>query len=133
MRSREEHNAQVLGVRICRMRWPILNTLMWAIPNGGSREARTGAMLKSEGVTKGVWDLMVAVGYDFGILSVKWCPGMIIEMKSKSAFARKNCGLTDEQIVYRDAMAGQEWRYEVCDSANAMVAAVERHMKEAGY
>jgi hypothetical protein len=154
MGSHEEHAAQAAGVKICRMRWPILNTLMWAIPNGEERPkvlrvikgkkiwtCPSGQRAKEEGQLKGVWDLMVAVSvmiptYPWGkngSVLYRPCPGLIIEMKSKAAFKRRNCGLTDEQIEYRNAMYEQGWRYEVCDSANSMVEAVEFHMKDAGY
>lgn len=142
MRSREEHNAQVLGVKLCRLRWPILNRLMWAIPNGGDRDVRIGAMLKAEGVTAGVWDIMVAVSYwekhiwdesEPDESYARMIPGLIIEMKSSSAIRRKNHGLTVEQVEFCEAMMSQGWNTEVCSSANEMVSAVERHMKAAGY
>ena len=38
--------------------------LLFAIPNGGARNAVTGAVLKAEGVRRGVPDLMLAVPVD---------------------------------------------------------------------
>lgn len=51
--------------------------LMFAIPNGGARTARTGAMLKDEGVRAGVPDIFLAMpagGYH----------GLWIEMKRRA-------------------------------------------------
>ena len=62
--NREEHQMQTAF-----MNWVSLVMkherkdlrLMFAIPNGGARDARTGAMLKMEGVRKGVPDLCLPV------------------------------------------------------------------------
>ena len=48
---------------------------LFAIPNGGARSAATGAMLKREGVRKGVPDLLLAV-------PSKAYHGMFIELKA---------------------------------------------------
>lgn len=62
---------------------------LFAVPNGGARTAATGAMLKREGVRKGVPDLLLAVPN-------KQYHGMFIEMK-----AGKN-GETPEQKQFLD-------------------------------
>ena len=53
----EEHNIQVACVRWFRLQYR--NRLIFAIPNGGARSIVTGAMLKAEGATKGVPDLLI--------------------------------------------------------------------------
>ena len=52
-----EHAEQVGFVRWIKKRYPGL--LIFAIPNGGIRNIRTGKKLKDEGVTRGIPDLMI--------------------------------------------------------------------------
>ena len=51
----EEHNIQVGIVQYLRFR----GFEVFAIPNGGRRDAVTGAKLKAEGVTAGAADLII--------------------------------------------------------------------------
>lgn len=51
----EEHNIQVGIVQYLRLR----GFEVFAIPNGGRRDAVTGAKLKAEGVTAGAADLII--------------------------------------------------------------------------
>lgn len=59
---------------------------MHAIPNGGQRDKRTAAKLKSEGVKRGVLDVFLPVPVrhnemvDFSFYPVRYC-GLWIEMK----------------------------------------------------
>ena len=55
-------------------RWP--NVVMFAIPNGGARDAITGARLKLEGVTPGVPDIFLAKA-----ASGKY--GLFVDMKTR--------------------------------------------------
>jgi hypothetical protein len=57
----QEHKLQVACVKWFRLQYPQYANLLFAIPNGGARNAVTGAMLKAEGVTAGVPDLFLAV------------------------------------------------------------------------
>ena len=59
----EEHQIQVaviLWSRSMSVRYPELD-LLYAIPNGGARDAITGARLKAEGVKPGIPDLCLPV------------------------------------------------------------------------
>lgn len=51
----EEHNIQVGIVQYLRLR----GFEVFAIPNGGRRDAVTGAKLKAEGVTAGAADMII--------------------------------------------------------------------------
>ena len=51
----EEHNIQVAIVQYLRLR----GFEVFAIPNGGRRDAVTGAKLKAEGVSAGVADMII--------------------------------------------------------------------------
>src|SRR5512139_796028 len=58
-----EHIEQVALIRWARLmskQWPELS-LLFAIPNGGARDVRTGRRLKDEGVQRGVPDLCLPV------------------------------------------------------------------------
>lgn len=86
-----EHSEQVALVEWWSMyaRWKSLPaSLLMAIPNGGARNAITGAMLKAEGVRAGVPDLFLA--FPAGGLH-----GLFIEMKR----ARGGATSTAQKIV----------------------------------
>jgi dienelactone hydrolase len=65
----KEHDHQKLLIEWAKKNYP--NTVIFAIPNGGVRDAITAKRLKDEGVLAGVPDLFVANGN----------PGLFIEMK----------------------------------------------------
>ncbi len=56
-----EHAEQCALLKWWRLQYPAKSRLLFAIPNGGARNAITGAMLKAEGVLAGVPDLFLAV------------------------------------------------------------------------
>jgi hypothetical protein len=73
-----EHHEQVAIFEWAKLNMAIYPQLenMFAIPNGGQRSGRTGAMLKAEGVRSGVADMMLAYpsnGYH----------GLFIELKRR--------------------------------------------------
>ena len=55
----EEHRLQSACVRWFRYQFPALAHSLFAVPNGGRRDAATGARLKDEGVLAGVSDLVL--------------------------------------------------------------------------
>ena len=57
--SEEEHHLQCECVRYFNLRYPHLKGRLFAVPNGGRRDAITGAKLKAEGVVPGVSDLIL--------------------------------------------------------------------------
>ncbi|WP_044200640.1 hypothetical protein [Flammeovirga sp. OC4] len=58
-RSDIEHKIQCACVRWFRLSYPALKNSLFAVPNGGARDAVTGRKLKDEGVLAGVPDLML--------------------------------------------------------------------------
>ena len=56
-----EHRLQCACVRWFRYQYPHHVSLLFAVPNGGRRDAVTGARLKAEGVVAGVADLLLFV------------------------------------------------------------------------
>ena len=91
-----EHRLQVVCVEWFRLLYPAHALLLVAVPNGGRRDAVTGARLKEEGVTAGVSDLVL------------FCPkggwhGLLIEMKTvggRQSAAQKQWQQAVEQMGY---------------------------------
>lgn len=87
--------------------------LAFAIPNGGARNAVTGAMLKREGVMRGVFDVMVA-----------WPRnekhGLFIELKR-----RKGGSVSPEQKEFMERMTEAGYECHVCRGWNEAAEVVK--------
>jgi len=89
--------------------------MLFAIPNGGKRDAITGAMLKSEGVRRGVPDICLAVARG------KY-HGLFIELKradlkpsAKAAMQDfRKMGLSVYQSEWLDALRAEGYAAGVC-------------------
>ncbi len=44
-----------------RLQYPSLALLLFAVPNGGRRDAKTGARMKYEGVVRGGWPTLYSL------------------------------------------------------------------------
>lgn len=80
--------------------------LLFAVPNGGKRDARTAARLKREGVRAGVPDVWLPVprgGH----------PGLVLEMKTETGRVQP------EQRVWIERLSAQGHRVLVCRSWDA--------------
>lgn len=75
----DEHKIQCACVRWFRLKYPKLKNILFAIPNGGRRDAITGAKLKEEGATSGVSDLIL-------LKSNRFYGGLCIEMKKPGGY-----------------------------------------------
>jgi hypothetical protein len=73
---------------------------LFAVPNGGARNAVTGAILKREGVRKGVCDLML-------MKRNKDHAGLFIEMKATKGIVSK------DQQAFID-FANQDYKAVIC-------------------
>jgi hypothetical protein len=110
-RNNEEHLIQCGIIDWYDLRYG--DGMLIAIPNGGARDARTGAMLKREGVRPGVWDLFLARRC---LLSFHPIPlGLWIEVKHPGRRNHKRGGLTVEQWQFWRT-ASQTGRHQ-CDLA----------------
>ena len=56
-----ESNLQQACIRWFDLQFPALKPLLYAVPNGGKRNAREAARLKREGVRPGIPDLVLAI------------------------------------------------------------------------
>lgn len=119
-RSKEEHINQVALFQWWSLYAPtkgLETCLMFAVPNGGSRNVIEAANLKREGVTAGVSDIFVLVprgGFH----------GLAIEMKSSRGRVR------DEQVNFMLAIGEQGYMAEVCRSFEEACNCIENYIEK---
>lgn len=98
----EEHRIQCECVRYFHLRYPHLRGRLFAVPNGGRRDAATAGRLKAEGVVAGVSDLvLLKPNREFGAL--------LIEMKRKGG-RQSESQKQWEKIITADG----EYKYVKC-------------------
>ena len=89
--------------------------LLFAIPNGGQRDAKTGAKLKREGVKRGVPDIFLPVP--------RWLyHGLFIEMK----FGKNKA--TKEQREWGDKLQDQRYAWVECYGFDAAKNVIEIYL-----
>lgn len=113
--SNEEHAIQVECVRWFRYRYQKLARLLFAIPNGGRRDKKTGKTLKEEGCSAGVADLQLCVPN-------KFYHGLFIEMKTAKGVQQES------QKEFQRAVEEQGYRYAVCRSSEEFMKVVESYL-----
>lgn len=98
----EEHRIQCECVRYFHLCYPHLRGRLFAVPNGGRRDAATAGKLKAEGVVAGVSDLvLLKPNREFGAL--------LIEMKRKGG-RQSESQKQWEKIITADG----EYKYVQC-------------------
>lgn len=112
-----EHKIQCACVQWFRYYQPKMAGLLFAIPNGGAREAVTGRKLKDESVMAGVADLMLAVA------SGEW-HGLFIEMKTRSGSQRET------QKEFQRNVEAQGYKYIICRSIEDFIFSVSEYLKQ---
>lgn len=90
--------------------------LLFAVPNGGARDAITGARLKAEGVRPGVPDLMLA-------LPRGGKGGLFIEMKRKRAGRPSKA-----QIEVSYALLGAGYHVALCRGADEAMNVIKNYL-----
>ena len=117
--SDEEHRLQEACVRYFNMKYPHLRGRLFAVPNGGWRDAVTGAKLKAEGVVPGVSDLIL-------LKSNRHYGALLIEMK------RKDGRQSESQKWWQSAVCAEgEYKYVVCRSLDDFMHEVDDYLKDA--
>ena len=87
----------------------------FAVPNGGNRDARTGARLKAEGVKRGVPDLFLMwPAHGFGFLA--------IEMKSKKGV------MSTSQLEWVDRLQNAGGKVMICHSADEAISTIRKYL-----
>lgn len=109
----QEHQLQVTCIRYFRYKYS--DYLIWAIPNGGQRNAIVAVKLKAEGVLSGVPDIFIAAPRG------KY-HGLFIELK-----VGKN-KLTESQKEIIPQLKMQQYKCEVCYSFDEFKDLVDTYM-----
>lgn len=97
----DESRTQQECVKWFRLQYPQLARLLFAVPNGGARNKVTASVLKSEGVTAGVADLILFAprgGFH----------ALCIEMKTETGRQ------SSEQKEWQREVEGQGYKYVLC-------------------
>ena len=134
-RNQEEHKIQCAIIEWARQpanirRWPSL-ALLHAVPNGGARDARTGAMLKREGVLRGVWDLFLPApgiikltdAIQASMITAVRFFGLYIEVKTPRG------RLTHEQGFFGDRVRMGHYATYIVRSAQSGINAITAYLE----
>lgn len=111
-----ESNIQIACVRAFRLMYPKYAPDLIAVPNGGNRSAITGAIMKREGVARGIPDLLLLVpknGYG----------AMWIEMKAEKG------KLTPEQKAFFERNS-YRYRCVVCRSVDEFLREIKDYLNQ---
>lgn len=103
-------------VKWFRREFPTLYKRLFAVPNGGRRDATTGARLKAEGVIAGVADLILLV-------PCKGYGALLVEMKTAKGRQSKA-----QKQWQKDTTAKGEYRYVVCRSKDDFRKAIKEYL-----
>ena len=113
----DEHRLQCACVRWFRLQYPQLSRLLFAVPNGGVRDAVTGARLKAEGVVAGVADLILLTPSADGSAH-----SLCLELKTTSGRQ------SDSQREFQAAAEAAGNSYVIIRSLDDFIAEVNRHL-----
>lgn len=99
-----------------RYAYPEYSRLLFAVPNGGSRNVIEAARLKKEGVVRGVSDLLLLVPN-------KEFHGLCIEMKKKGGYQ------SEWQKEWQKEVEKQGYLYVVCKSFAEFMITINKYFK----
>ena len=112
-----EHQLQVACVRYFRYQYQEIKSLLFAVPNGGTRFKREAVKLKAEGVLSGVSDLLLLV-------PCGQYHGMAIEMKVKPNKA------TPAQIAFQNDATEQGYYCTICYTFEEFKSEIENYLNQ---
>lgn len=117
-RTRHEESAlQQQCVTWFRLQYPKHALMLFAVPNGGGRSSIEAAIMKAEGVTAGVADLL--------LLEARGGWGALcIEMKTRSKKSKQR----ESQEAWQAATEAAGNRYEVCRSFEEFRSVMDDYM-----
>lgn len=115
--SDEEHQTQVACVNWFRLKYPKLRNVLFAIPNGGRRDKKTGATLKEEGVVAGVADLIL-------LKRNQRHGALCVEMKTKSG------NQSETQKKWQKEVEATGNKYVVCRSLDEFMKEITDYLND---
>lgn len=113
----DEHKIQCACVRWFRLKYPKFRNILFAIPNGGRRDAVTGAKLKEEGATSGVSDLIL-------LRSNRFYGALAIEMKKPGGYQ------SPAQKEWQKEVEAMGNKYVVCRSLDEFMKVVTDYLND---
>jgi hypothetical protein len=113
--SHVESDLQMQCVKWFAYQHQALRPLLFSVPNGGRRDARTGAILKAEGVHAGVADMILFVPN-------KCHHALCIEMKTATGSQSKL------QKEWQAAVEAMDYKYVVCRSLDDFMREVTEYL-----
>ena len=116
--SEEEHRIQCECVRWFSLQYPQLHGRLFAVPNGGRRDAVTAAKLKAEGVIAGVSDLIL-------LKSNRHYCALLIEMKKRNGRQSESQKQWEKTVC-----ADGEFKYIKCHSFDEFMQGVNNYLKD---
>lgn len=112
----EESNIQQSCVTWFRLQYPSLSVNLFAVPNGGARRRIESAIMKAEGVTAGVSDLILLyASHGFHALCV--------EMKT----AKGRQQLTQKK--WQEAVEASGYKYVICRSVDDFIEQINAYLR----
>lgn len=99
-----------------RIQYPMLERMMFAVPNGGRRDKRTAARMRYEGVVRGVADLILLV-------PKKGFASLCIEMKTPKGTQ------SEHQITWQREAETYRNKYVVCHSLQEFMNEVNAYLR----
>lgn len=113
----EEHRIQCACVKWFRMQYPKLKDVLFAVPNGGSRNKAEAGMLKDEGVTPGVSDLIL-------LKPNRFYGALCLEMKTPDGKQSRS------QEEWQKAAEANGAKYVLCRSLDDFMREINGYLKD---
>lgn len=115
--KQEEHRIQTAMVDWFRAQYPKMQHNLFAVPNGGRRDAVTGSMLKAEGVLAGVADLIL-------LKSNRNYGALLIETKTRKGKQR------DSQKEWESKITKDGYKYVIVRSLDDFMREVKSYLMD---
>lgn len=111
-----ESKIQQTCVAWFRLQYPELALLLFAVPNGGARRKIEGAIMKAEGTTRGVSDLLL-------LFPSRHYHGLCIEMKSPKGKQQPS------QKIWQRKVEWAGYKYALCHSVEEFMSEVNTYLR----
>lgn len=116
-RSDDEHRLQAACIQWFRIRYPRMRHNLFAVPNGGRRDAATASRLKAEGVLAGVADLIL-------LKPNRYYGALLIEMKTPAGRQQAS------QRQWQDLITADGYKYIVVRTIEEFIQQVKLYLND---